>query len=568
MRQAISELHSLIHTLSGETLEAHDWAPVPNAKLGDFAIPCFKLSKALQKKPVEIATDLAAKINASTDRNFVDSVVAAGPYLNVKLNYNKYYSWIDELIKNNTLGQSDRGQGKKVIVEYSSPNIAKEMALHHLRTTCIGHSLASIYKNHGYAVERINYLGDWGTTHGKLLVALDKYGDESRLKKDGVAYMLELYVRFNKEEKDNPELSAQAKKAFQELEQGDVELRRKWQLFRDISIEEFKKLYARLGVEFDAYDGESFYEKKIDAVVADIDKKIGTYISEGALVCDLPGQEIPALLRKDDGASLYLTRDIAAASDRFERYNFDECLYVVASQQKFHFEQLFKIVELLERPFAGRLEHIPFGMLSFGSRTMKSREGNVIFLNDVLDEAREKAEKIIREKNPNLENITQTAEQIGIGAILFSDLSQFRVKDVNFSWDAALSFEGDTAPSVQYTHARCTSLIEKARAHLETCQDAGGKDELLKDAFVQDLIREWGFFEKYCDRALENKDPSQIASSVLKVAKAFNRLYHDRRFLDEADKSKLQLLISLTEGTQWVLKRGLSLLGIQAPERM
>ncbi|NCN28449.1 arginine--tRNA ligase [bacterium] len=568
MRKAIAELHSLIDTHAKVMLAPNDWASVPDSKLGDFAVPCFKLSKAIGKKPQEVSVHLAEKINAGSGYTFIKEVIATGPYLNVKLNFSNYSKMLLEDIKNDSLGKSKLGSNKKIIVEYSSPNVAKEMALHHLRTTCIGHSLARILDNHGYDVTRINYLGDWGTTHGKLLMALEMFGEEARLKSDGVSYMLELYVRFNKEEKSNPELSQKAKDAFQRLESGDQELKRRWQLFRDISIEEFKKLYKRLGVDFDHYDGESFYEGKIDAVVDEITQKIGTRVSEGALVCDLPNQKIPALLKKDDGASLYLTRDIAAAEDRQKRFGFDECWYVVASQQKFHFDQLFSIVKLLEKPFASGLKHIPFGMLSFGSKTMKSREGNVIFLNDVLDEARDKAKAIIQEKNPTLEHIDQTAEQIGIGAILFSDLSQFRIKDVNFSWESALSFEGDTAPFIQYTHARCCSLYDRVVEHSKQCKAGGDISELLENEHVQDLLRQWGIYEKYCDRALDAQDPSQIAHSMIDVAKSFNRLYHNVRFLDEKEKNKADLLIELTKGTKWVLARGLYLLGIEAPERM
>jgi arginyl-tRNA synthetase len=337
-------------------------------------------------------------------------------------------------------------------------------------------------------------------------------------------------------------------------------------------VQQFKLLYDRLGVDFDHYDGESLYENKLDAAVAEVNAKIGTRTSEGALVCDLPGHEIPVLLKKDDGASLYITRDLAAIQDRWERFHFDVNLYVVAIQQKLHFTQLFDLVKAVGKEFAGKSEHISFGMLAFGSKTMKSREGNAIFLKDALDEGQTRALALIREKNPELPYAEEVADWIGTGALVFSDLSQNRNHTINFDWDKALSFEGDTSPFIQYTHARCTSLLDKTAEHAKTLDKAaattGVPADLIRHEAVRGLLLAWDSFDLAAEKALVNRDPSAIASVTLDVAKAFNQLYHKVRFLDVKDTHELEMLMTLTAGTRQLLKNGLSLLGIKAPERM
>ncbi len=578
MREVINEIHGLIEGLCGQKLMPGDWAPTPKRELGDLAIPCFKLAKGLGKAPPQVAADLAprlseivAKNNAST---LIDRVVQAGPYLNIFVRSQRLAEKQLHVLAQNPkrFGSSGIGQGKCVFIDLSSPNIAKEIALHHLRSTAIGNALANIAEFQGYRVVRINYLGDWGTAHGKNILALKKFGSEHDLRQKGVAYMLELYIRFNQEAKTNTSLNEEAKAAFALLEQGDPESRRVWTLFRDISIEEFKKTYARLGIRFDYFDGESLYEKDLDRKIQKITDKVGTKVSDGALICELPGHNVPVLLKKDDGASLYITRDLCAIEDRAKRFNFDLGWYVVAVQQKLHFKQLFDLVALMKEPYAGRAEHICFGMLSFGSKTMKSREGNVIFLNDVLDEAKSRALEIIRTKNPELSNADDVAEMIGTGAVLFFDLSQNRNHDIKFEWERALAFDGDTAPFVQYTHARCTSLLKKGRAHLQTLNADSNAPQsvasLYDESSVRELIRDWAHFTLHAERALAERDPSQIAISVLNISKSMNRLYHSIRFLDEKSPARLQSLLNLTEGTKKILAHGLGLLGIRAPEEM
>ncbi len=576
MRALLQNLHRHLHALSGVELAEADWAPVPRRELGDVAIPCFKLAKALGKAPPQVAQELAQKLKEIIDAGqlpLAREVRAVGPYLNVFVAAEAYAREIGQSLARDPrrYGGSRKGDGKTVVIDFSSPNVAKEIGLHHIRSTALGNALANIAECHGYKAVRLNYLGDWGTTHGKLILGLKMYSDESKLEGGGLKEMLDIYVRFNRDEKENPKLSEDAKEAFRKLEEGDAESRRIWKLFRDISIREFKRLYDRLGIRFDHFDGESLYNDRMEPRIKEIQDKIGTRVSEGALVCDLPGHKIPVLLRKDDGASLYITRDLAAAEDRWERFHPDHYWYVVAVQQKLHFQQLFDILKILGKPYAANMEHVWFGMLAFGSKTMKTREGNVIILKDVLDEAKTRARAAIDAKNPGLARADEVAEMIGTGAVLFSDLSQHRTHDVSFDWDKALSFEGDTAPFAQYSHARCNSLLRKGEAHratLTAAPDAAARSALFEEEPVRNLVTELGFYASYLERALADRDPSQVATSVLVVAKAMNHLYHKVRFLDEKQPARLEALLELTRLTRDTLAHGLDLLGIRAPEEM
>jgi arginyl-tRNA synthetase len=582
MRSAIEELHRIVADITGETPQPGDWAPTPNRKLGDFAFPCFKIAKRLGKAPPlaaqEIAPQIRERLNAES---LIAEVVPTGPYLNVFVAGERLFDRLATALAATPcrFGSNGSGDGQTLTLDFSSPNIAKEIGLHHLRSTGIGNALANIAALHGFRTVRINYLGDWGTSHGKNILALQRWGSEAELLKQGLPYILDLYVKFNQEQKKEEaegrsDLTEAAKAAFKKLEDGDAEYRRVWALLREVSLAEFKKLYDRLGIAFDHYDGESLYEDRLDAVVDEVTRGIGTRVSEGALICELPGHKVPVLLKKDDGASLYITRDIAAAEDRFTRFHYDQSWYVVATQQKLHFTQLFDILKALGKPFAGCCEHVPFGMLSFGAKTMKSREGNLLFLKDVLDEAAKRARAIIEEKNPSLPNAAEVAEMIGQGAILFTDLSQQRSRDISFEWEKALSFEGDTGPFLQYTHARCCSLLEKGQAHAATLAapnatavaDLG--DLFAKDGPVHALTVELGLFETFAERALTERDPSQIATGMLNVAKAFGQLYHKVRFLDETSPARLAALLRATEATRDLLAHGLGLLGIRAPQAM
>jgi arginyl-tRNA synthetase len=573
MRALISKVHSVIHTLYPNVVGAMDWAPTPSPEQGDFAIPCFKISKSVGKKPTDIAQEIATALQKSLDPLEFTKFEAMGPYVNVSLNTAELYDQLLDAFQQDRYLQSQEGHGRSIVVDFSSPNVAKEIALHHLRSTAIGNALCKIAKLRGYRVVALNYLGDWGTSFGKLLLGFERYGDSSKLESGGLQEMLRIYVAFNQAEKQDPALSEQAKAAFQKLENGDPAYRALWQRFRDLSVREFQKLYSRLGIEFDSFDGESLYIEDLKRVIAEVDAKIGTRISDGALVCELAGHKVPILLKKDDGASLYLTRDLSAIEDRWTRYNFECAWYVVAVQQKLHFEQLFGVVQALDKPYSKRAEHISFGMLSFGQKTMKSRDGNVIFLRDVLDEAKSRALEIIKEKNPSLPDPEGIAEQIGIGAVLFYDLSQHRNHDVSFDWDKALSFDGDTAPFVQYVHARCHSLLARGHKHLESLPPSQQDPELAAQEIYQlpafhGLMAELSRAEMYIERAFSDRDPSQVATAALRVAKSFNQLYHARRFVDESEPAKLRLLLGATWCTQLALEKLLDCLGISAPTQM
>ena len=574
MRAFIHAAHQAVKDLCPVELGPKDWSPTPNPKLGDIAIPCFKLAKELKKSPAQVACELADQLTdkIETSSHF-DNVSAAGPYLNFSLNPQKLFSEYAQRIASDLphFGGSDCGRGKTVIVEFSSPNVAKEIALHHLRSTAIGNALANIAKVHNYYVHKINYLGDWGTTHGKYVAAVrNNMVSVDSLKQGGLATMMKTYVDFCEAEKNNPQLSEQARQCFKELEQGDPAALDIWTVIRDTSIQELKKLYQRLNVDFDFYDGESFYSSQMDAVVDDVHNNIGTEISDGAQICHLPGHKIPVLLKKDDGASLYITRDIAAAQDRYTRFAFDEMWYVVANQQKLHFKQLFDLMKAMHKPFADNLRHVAFGMLSFNKQTMKSRSGHVILLREVLDQGFEKAHSLIGAKNPDLKNKDTVAEQIGVGSLLFFDLFHHRNHDINFDWDAALSFEGDTAPFIQYTHARLTSLLQRSHQRLSELSPSteSNSEDILNHPACKELFKSWAYFEIHLEKALSDHDPSQVAQATLKIAKAMNHVYHQIKFLKVDDPQQLQSLIDLTELTQKTLAHGLGILGIQAPAEM
>jgi arginyl-tRNA synthetase len=573
MRAQISKVHSVVHSLFPNVLTPQDWAPTPGPELGDFAIPCFKIAKAAQKNPAQLAQDLALQLSTALDPLEFSSFQATGPYVNVRLNTAELYDQLLDAFQSGRFLESQEGHGRSIVVDFSSPNVAKEIALHHLRSTAIGNALCKIAKLRGYQVVRLNYLGDWGTSFGKLLLGFKMFSSLEALKAGGLTEMLRLYVAFNQAEKSNPQLSIDAKAAFQKLESGDAESRELWKTFRDLSVQEFQKVYSRLGIDFDVFDGESLYVEDLSRVIQEIDSKIGTRVSEGALVCDLAGEKLPVLLKKDDGASLYITRDLSAIEDRWTRYRFDRAWYVVAVQQKLHFQQLFGVTAALSKPYAGRAEHISFGMLSFGQKTMKSREGNVIFLRDVLDEAKSRALKIIADKNPNLMDSESVAEQIGLGAVLFFDLSHHRQHDIAFDWEKALSFEGDTAPFIQYVHARCHSLLAKGHKHLESLAKSNQDPELVAREIYElpafhHLMAELSRAELYVERAFQDRDPSQIAASALRIAKCFNQLYHSKRFLDETEAHRLRLLLGATWCTQLALEKLLDALGIPAPTQM
>lgn len=535
----------------------------PSYEMGDYAFPCFKLAKIFRKAPNLIAEEISNKIQ---ENSYFEKIENVGPYVNFFIDRAVLAETVLEEIKDEKerYGSSNIGKDKTVIVEYSSPNIAKPFHIGHIRTTIIGHALYRIYSFLGYDTVAINHLGDYGTQFGKLIVAYKKWGDRSVIEKDPINELLKLYVKFHEEAEKEPSLDDEARKWFKKLEDGDNEATELWKWMREISLEEFNKVYDMLGIEFDSFTGESFYSDKMPKVVEELQNKGLLVKSEGADIVDLePYNMPPALIRKSDGSTLYITRDIAAAIYRKENYDFYKNIYVVGSEQKLHFDQWRKIIDLMGYDWAENCIHVPFGMVSLEDGTMSTRKGRVVFLEDVLKKAVEKTTGIIEERNPNLENKEEVAKQVGIGAIVFQELFNSRIKDYVFSWDKTLSFEGETGPYVQYAHARANSLLKKGEFSIEDKIDYS----LLKREEEIDIIRLLYDFPNIIVNSSEKNEPSFITRHITEIAKNFNRFYHNCPILNEEEdlrKARLHLVYA----TKLVLNTGLLLLGIEAPDKM
>ena len=439
----------------------------PKPEMGDFAFPCFRLAKELHKAPPVIAKEIADSI---TLPDYVDHVDIQGAYINFFLKKTGFVQSMVEAVSAEDFGASTEGNGKTICIDYSSPNVAKNFHVGHLRTTIIGNSLYKIYSKLGYKVERINHLGDWGTQFGKLIVAYKNWGDEQAIKEKGVEELMRLYVAFHNAAKENPELDDEARAWFSKMEQGNEEALKIWKWFVDISLTEYKRTYALLGLDFDHFTGESFYRNMTSDIVKKLTDANLLTESEGAKIVDLEEYNMaPCLILKNDGSSIYATRDLAAIFYRKNTYNFVKALYVTGQEQKLHFAQVFKVVELLGNEWAkDQLVHIPYGLVSLNGAKLATREGNVIYAEDILLEAISKIKKTIEEKNPNLEDKDEVARIVGVGAVIFNDLYNQRIKDVSFSWEKLLNFDGETGPYVQYTYARCSSILRKAGIPTDT----------------------------------------------------------------------------------------------------
>jgi arginyl-tRNA synthetase len=560
--KVIELLDEKIGSLSAEEIEDLIEVP-PSYDMGDYAFPTFRLAKEYRKAPNAIAEDIASKMEGN---EFFDRVQNQGPYVNFFIDRNKLAEDVisEVMEKKETYGSSEMGEGKKVIVEFSSPNIAKPFHIGHIRTTVIGNSLAKIYKFLGFDTVTINHLGDYGTQFGMLISAYKKWGDREVIEANPISELLKLYVRFNKEAEEKPELQDEARYWFKELENKNGEAMELWQWIRDISLKEFNRVYDMLNIKFDSYAGESFYSDKMPEVLEEMKEKGIVKESEGALIVDLEEYGMPpALIMKKDGSTLYTTRDIAAALYRKKHYDFHKNLYVVASQQNLHFKAWIKIVELMGYEWAKDCIHIPFGMVSLEEGTLSTRKGRVVFLEDVLNKAIESTRNIIEERNPNLENKDLVAKQVGIGAILFQELFNQRIKDYTFNWDRTLSFEGETGPYVQYTHARANSLLEKGGFEHDLEIDFNhltGEDEI-------NIIRMIYDFPGIVVDAMEKNEPFYITRQIVEVAKAFNKFYNSTQIITEDEEAK-KARLALVYSTKTVIKTGLGLLGIEAPNKM
>ena len=535
----------------------------PNKEMGDFAFPCFKLAKVFRKAPNMIAADLAENIEA---KGAISKVMPLGGYVNFFVNKSQLAETVinDVLTKKEKYGHTDLGQDKAVVIDFSSPNIAKPFHIGHIRTTVIGNALYKIYDSQGYNVVRVNHLGDYGTQFGKLIVAFKLWGSKEAVEANPIPELLKLYVKFHEEAEQKPEMEDEARAWFTKLENGDEEAKALWQWFRDESLKEFARVYDLLDIEFDSYAGESFYSDKMGVVIDQLKEKGLLVQSQGTNVVDLEQYNMPpALITKNDGSTLYMTRDLAAAIYRKNTYDFDKCIYVVGSQQSLHFQQLFKVLELMGYEWSKDLIHVPFGMVALEEGTMSTRKGRVVFLEDVLKQAVEKTKEIVLSKNPNAKNVEQIAKQVGVGAVVFQELSNSRIKDYTFSWSRTLSFEGETGPYVQYTHARCCAVLRKAEE--EVTVDINS--DLLSEGDGAEVLKVIGSFNKAILAAMRKNEPHIITRFVLDLAQAFNKFYHDNPILvDDVEVRKARL--ALVAATRQTIENALALLGMHAPERM
>lgn len=535
----------------------------PNKEMGDFAFPCFKLAKVFRKAPNMIAADLAENIEA---KGAISKVMPLGGYVNFFVNKSQLAETVinDVLTKKEKYGHTDLGQDKAVVIDFSSPNIAKPFHIGHIRTTVIGNALYKIYDSQGYNVVRVNHLGDYGTQFGKLIVAFKLWGSKEAVEANPIPELLKLYVKFHEEAEQKPEMEDEARAWFTKLENGDEEAKALWQWFRDESLKEFARVYDLLDIEFDSYAGESFYSDKMGVVIDQLKEKGLLVQSQGTNVVDLEEFNMPpALITKNDGSTLYMTRDLAAAIYRKNTYDFDKCIYVVGSQQSLHFQQLFKVLELMGYEWSKDLIHVPFGMVALEEGTMSTRKGRVVFLEDVLKQAVEKTKEIVLSKNPNAKNVEQIAKQVGVGAVVFQELSNSRIKDYTFSWSRTLSFEGETGPYVQYTHARCCAVLRKAEEEVT----ADINYDLLSEGDGAEVLKVIGSFNKAILAAMRKNEPHIITRFVLDLAQTFNKFYHDNPILvDDVEVRKARL--ALVAATRQTIENALALLGMHAPERM
>jgi arginyl-tRNA synthetase len=546
----------------------------PDQKLGDYAFPCFKLgnsskSMGFSQNPKEAAEQLKEKLEKSKLPKFLHKTQVVGPYLNFFLEPVILAKIVLSKInlEEKDYGKQNFGKGKTIVIDFSSPNIAKPFGIGHLRSTVIGNALYKVCQKIGYNVVGVNHLGDWGTQFGKLIVAYQKWGEEKKLEKDPIKYLLKLYVKFHKEEETNIDLTESARETFKKLEEGDKDLLKIWQLFRDLSLLEFKRVYQILDVDFDSYNGEAFYNDKANTTIKQFEKKKLTKISEGALIIDLEKYKMPPiLLRKSNGATTYHTRDLSTVFYRMKEYNPDEILYAVGSPQKLHFQQLFKALELVGSDKA-KFVHVDFGHFHFKEGKMSTRKGNIIFLEEVLDKAISLALKAINEKNPDLKDKCKVAKDVGVGAIIFSDLSTDRSREVLFDWDKVLSFEGETGPYLQYTYARSSSILRKAKVNFNELVLPEVQFDLLTLNEEQAIIKKLAEFPQILIKVKESYKPHHLANYLIVLAQLFNEFYHKCPVLcDQTKQRKARLL--LVDGVRQVLSNGLTLLGMRAPEEM
>lgn len=535
----------------------------PKQEMGDFAFPCFQLARIFRKSPNAIAAQLKEKIN----KDGYEKVENSGPYLNFFMDKAVFTQGTIEKIlsEGEKYGSSEIGKGKNITIDYSSPNIAKPFHVGHLSSTAIGNALYKILSFEGYKCIGINHLGDWGTQFGKLISGYKRWIDEEALEKDPINELLRIYVKFHKEAEKDPSLEDEARMYFKKLEDGCEEEVKLWKRFRDLSLKEFSRVYDMLGIKFDAITGESFYNDKMDAVIEEISKKGLLVESNGAEVVMLDKFNMPpCIIRKADGATIYATRDLTAAIYRKKTYDFYKNIYVVGEGQALHFKQVFTTLKLMGYDWADSCEHVGFGLVRFANKKLSTRNGDVIFLEDLLNESIQRTLKIINEKNPNLENKEEAAKKIGVGAVVFAYLKNNRERDIIFDWDELLNFEGETGPYIQYSYARGKSILRKAG-----CVDCSSVDySKLKSSEEFELVKLLHGFNGAIMSAIDKLEPSNLTRYIIDVAKAFNKFYNACSIMNAEDDETKKARLKLVESTLIVLKNGLKLLGIDVVQKM
>lgn len=544
-----------------ETIEKLIEIP-PKPEMGDYAFPCFQLAKTFRKAPNMIAEELSEKIN----KEGFEKVEALGPYVNFFMDKGSFVkTTIDKVLsEGDNYGASEIGKGKNICIDYSSPNIAKPFHVGHLFSTAIGSSLYKLLSSQGYNCVGINHLGDWGTQFGKLISAYKRWADEDALQKEPIKELLRIYVKFHDEAEKDPSLEDEGRMYFKKLEDGSKEEVELWEKFKNLSLQEFDKVYDVLGVKFDSYAGESFYNDKMDAVIEEIESKNLLVESNGAKVVMMEEENMPpCIIKKADGATIYATRDLAAAFYRKKTYDFYKSIYVVGADQSLHFKQVFKVIEKMGYDWAEDCKHVGFGLIRFADRKLSTRKGQVIFLEDLLNEAVSKTRETIEEKNPGLVNKEEVAKKVGIGAVVFTYLKNRREKDIVFKWDEMLNFDGETGPYVQYTYARGKSILRRAG---EVSGEADFSKLTSKEEF--ELVKVLGSFNEEILDAIDKLEPSIVTRYVIEVAKAFNKFYNAHNIMATEEEEIKNARLKMVEATCQVIKNGLSLIGIEVVEEM
>lgn len=565
-KENIAQKISEVTNIDKEELKTYIEIP-PNSDLGDYAFPCFKLAKSLRKAPPVIASEIKEAIKL--DDGSIEKIEIVGGYLNIYINKASLAETVLKEVaqQQEKYGSSNIGMGKNVVIDYSAPNIAKPFHIGHLRSTVIGGALYKIYNFLGYNSVGINYLGDWGLQFGKVMAGYDMWKDEYDFSQSEIQAILKIYVRFCQEEKEKPELTELAREYFKRLEDGEEKEVETWKWIRRISLENYQKTYNLLNSKFDSYNGESYYNDKMDAVVDELREKGLLKESEGAQVVDLSEYDMPpCIIITSAGTTIYATRDLASLKDRINKYDFDKAIYVVGNEQRLHFKQVFKVLELMGYPeYARKCEHVPFGLVvDKDGEKIGSRKGNSVFLEDILKEAIQKVEKIIDEKNPGLEDKGEVARKVGVGAIIFNDLSNSRIKDEIFDWDMLLNFQGETGPYIQYIYVRTRSLLEKA-GYVPDLENINFSKLQEKEAV--ETLKLLYRFNEFVTLAADKNEPSIIARYLIDVAQNFSTFYNEHKIITE-DKAVQDARLALTYAVGTVLKSGVTLLGMEMPNKM